>query len=477
MSVPSQLGIFGWQDATGSDDSGVAGFNNNTHGAGWYRHKASEISFGGIQDLRTFPPEVGGELIPTGAYKNGLYVGGGVSLQPRVQEVFGHLLKAMMGQARVTDVGTLSAATVVPSVAGNIDTIANLVLTGGATVTLSPPSVLVCTTVNMDVGATQPVVLITGTDAADLVISESRILAANGTIVTNQAFKTVVTARITTVTTPDVATLGSVVIGSYTALPYAHLFTMAPNQALLGWLNLRKWIPGSLSNNALGETMLGCKITGARLTIPASGIVTARMEFQGRKSVYTPNPGWDTDAGYWDSTHGDYEDTTSVPIGSAVGGFVQLPTGVTAIVTSLIVNWANNVSTPEQEKIVGSPFPDDVVALSRAMSIQATIKWKDPDLFNQIYTGAAAGGSWVAKPFTSDFVATVLAPNDIPGAAAGVKYQLDVNADNVMWNCNGPITLAGADLVMMPIIGTVVKANAANPYATFKLYNARSTAY
>jgi len=374
MSVPSQLGIFGWAKAANYDDV-VA--STNATGANWWRHKAAEISFGGIQDLRTFPPEVGGELIPTGAYKNGLYVGGGVSIQPRIQETFGHLLKSMMGNAVISKGGVLSGVTVVN--AGSLAAIAALTVVGGTAV-LATASNLVMVVAGIDpaVAGVSPQmyaeVKITGTDVSTAALVETIDIYGNGTFLTEGLFKTVTAVNVVIAPAADIASpVATISIGNDTTTAVnIHEFQMATNQSTLEWLNLRKFTPTALGG--LGETMIGCKITGSRLTIPASGLVTCRMEFQGRRVVYANNPGWDTDNGYWDPTTGAYEDTTSVPISSAVGGAVMLPIGQLAKVTSVIINWANNVSTPEQERIVGSPFPDDVMALSRAMSIQATVK-------------------------------------------------------------------------------------------------------
>ena len=65
----------------------------------WYRHRALSIGFGVVDDNRQAPLEVGGTSFPTGAYKAGAYVAGGVQLAPRLEDVFGWLLYAALGSS------------------------------------------------------------------------------------------------------------------------------------------------------------------------------------------------------------------------------------------------------------------------------------------------------------------------------------------------------------------------------------------
>src|ERR1700693_550642 len=99
MTVTGQAGVFsyGIQSAKGS------------LATAWYRHFANDINFGPVQDERSFPLEVGSIVVPTGGYKAGAFVGGGATVQPRMQGDIGWLLKGLMG-AVVSTPGTVSAS-------------------------------------------------------------------------------------------------------------------------------------------------------------------------------------------------------------------------------------------------------------------------------------------------------------------------------------------------------------------------------
>src|SRR5579859_1593476 len=92
MTVSAAPGIFGFgiQSAKG------------TVATDYFRHRAADINYGPVQDLRTFPLEVGGILTPTGAYKAGVFMGGGATLQPRMEGDLGYLLKGLMGKVVTT---------------------------------------------------------------------------------------------------------------------------------------------------------------------------------------------------------------------------------------------------------------------------------------------------------------------------------------------------------------------------------------
>lgn len=88
MTVPASEGIFGFaaQSAKGS------------LGSTWYRHKASDVNLGTQQSVQFFPPEVGGGVHPTGAFKAFAFGGGTVSMLPRLENVLGWLVYAASGQ-------------------------------------------------------------------------------------------------------------------------------------------------------------------------------------------------------------------------------------------------------------------------------------------------------------------------------------------------------------------------------------------
>lgn len=94
MSVPAQGGLFGFAlQAAKVGRGGTFTVGNYT----WYKVRAPRISIGAIQDQQVFPPEVGGIIVPTGAYKQARFFAGDVDLLPRLEESIGVLLAATMG--------------------------------------------------------------------------------------------------------------------------------------------------------------------------------------------------------------------------------------------------------------------------------------------------------------------------------------------------------------------------------------------
>jgi hypothetical protein len=68
----------------------------------WTWFKATDVGLGINQDQGVFPPEVGGGVLPNGAYKSGYFSGGDFSMIPRLQNSLGYLFKAFAGAVAVT---------------------------------------------------------------------------------------------------------------------------------------------------------------------------------------------------------------------------------------------------------------------------------------------------------------------------------------------------------------------------------------
>lgn len=89
-----------------ASDSIVAWGIQNEKGAvpaTWYRHKVTRADFGGLQDIRPFPPEIGGGFHPTGAYKRFGAGGGTFIMHPRLQDVFGWMVLGAVGTCSASD--------------------------------------------------------------------------------------------------------------------------------------------------------------------------------------------------------------------------------------------------------------------------------------------------------------------------------------------------------------------------------------
>lgn len=81
---PAKIGRNGTFDSTALD---------------WYRVRTPRANFAPINNQQVAPPELGGPLVPDGAYKIGYLVAGDMDLIPRLENSLGYLLMATMGTA------------------------------------------------------------------------------------------------------------------------------------------------------------------------------------------------------------------------------------------------------------------------------------------------------------------------------------------------------------------------------------------
>jgi hypothetical protein len=93
MAVTAQAGVF----AFGPQAS------KGTITPSFHRHKAVNIDLGVQDDVRTGQLEIGGLPTPTFPYKAGYVIGGGASLQPRLEDTFGWLLYGALGKCTSTE--------------------------------------------------------------------------------------------------------------------------------------------------------------------------------------------------------------------------------------------------------------------------------------------------------------------------------------------------------------------------------------
>jgi hypothetical protein len=343
MTVTAQGGFFAF--APQNDRSDAVGYSAP---AAWYRHRAYDITFGPVQDERQFPLEVGGVIVPTGAFKAGAFVAGGARLTPRLEGDFGWLLHAAFGSA-----------------------------SSGAT-------------------------------------AESGV--------------------------------------------YKHIFCFNTDPELLPWMQVMKYIPGSVEK--LLEVGTDCKLAQLAFTIPQSGIVVAEPVFVGRI------PTWEEDPSL--TGYGAFEGPESVPVsmkGSLMIDSVEMP------VVGATVTIANNVTTPQQEMIIGSYNPDDFVPLSRALQIRFTYKWADPDFYQKVMTGAVGATDWSPAPFYGPADITVESPGNITGK--NQPWSLRIVASKINWHADGPPQLSGGNIIAQDYVGTA-NDNDGGEYCRIEMVNTQA---
>ena len=92
MAVTAMAGIVAWGPQPGKTTTATT----------FYKHKATLVDLAVQDDTRLGAPEIGGDPIPSFPYKAGVMVGGGFTIQPRLEDTIGWLLYAAMGAVSST---------------------------------------------------------------------------------------------------------------------------------------------------------------------------------------------------------------------------------------------------------------------------------------------------------------------------------------------------------------------------------------
>ena len=371
MGVTSRTGLFGFGQQSAE---GVAPTK-------WYKHKAAAIDLAIVDDTRVFPSEIGGVPVPSGMFKAGVAAGGGATLYPRLEDTFGHLLFAALGD---------------------------------------------CTT----------------------------------TLAKNLLGTSDINSKVNT-----------------------HVFKMDYSQwSYLPWMGFRKIIdkaPGSADTDIIGEQFIDGKVLGMSFSLPNQGLITCRVDALCKDYDMVADP---EGVGTWAWENANYEDYTSVPLAtfkdanaSVIQGTIDV--GSTTFANLPIVAASFQVANaPEQdqlERIYGDPWRDEITIVARSMQVMLTVKWKNPQLYQKLITGAISGaGEWDPAPYVDSLQFDVISPKVITGTNTGKteQYMFRFNAAKVGFAPRGGIQLAGNQSVMMQLVGTVLEDDSGY-YGTITLQN------
>jgi len=429
----------------------------------YYRHKVTQGDLGIMDDIRLGVPEVGGRPVPTFPYKAGVTVGGGLSLQPRLENTVGWLLRGLMGDYSV-----------VADAPGDFDAVYAAGALDGATIN--------------EAGLTKPtepryieitVVLeaaVAATPAKDLTITydTSKNICFNLAGLGAGTHKFYINEEVTcldTLVKPTIAGANTVALG-YTGDGdadadnfFTHTFCMKPSDpSYIPWLTFRKHIPRKEDAAAtdLGEIYTDCKILNATLGLPNDAPITMRTDVLGRSFTLDHAP----DAWTYINTFEDYQ---SIPIGCHTSGVFEIPDGTELPVVAATVGFANAPLDIRQERVFGDPFIEDITVVQRALTFDILVKWNNPDLYATIVTGSSVGTTWGSAPYVGSLDVQTFAQTAIPGTSPAQYYALQVKAPSVMLAMNGPIVLASNQAVMMRFTGTALDNT--GEYAEFILKN------
>lgn len=247
---------------------------------------------------------------------------------------------------------------------------------------------------------------------------------------------------------------------------------LSTDLSLIPWTTLRKYIPGvpGLSGTDLYELYQDTKVIAAAFELAADAPLETQLQFLGIEHAMPAAPTWT-----WEN---EYEHYDSIPVGCDVDGHLQFTgSGLTdepLPAARVSVGFVNTPLDIAIEKNVGSPKLDDVTVVSRSMNIDATIKWKSPELYKAVLSGNIAGTEWAAKPMTGSITAKLSAPNNI-GATAH-KYSVTLAAPEVMFRLAGAVPLAGGEAVLLRFTGVALEPTTpSDDYATITVRNGISS--
>jgi hypothetical protein len=271
----------------------------------------------------------------------------------------------------------------------------------------------------------------------------------------------------------------SVAVNTPVAGAYTHTFKFDPNALEeVPWLTVRKHVPGRGNTRPQGLVGIDNKLAQMRLMVPQNDVLSARVDFAGRV------PQFDNYSDAWLYAN-NYENADKAAY-SCIGSF-QIPTifANQLPVTGVIIEMVNNITTPQEEKVVGAYFPDDYVVRTRSMQIRFVLKWADPELYQRAYTNQLAGTAWAPQPFITNYdggTGKYAFQADISSTAyvtGTTPYKLTIRAGTVVWEAAGPVRLMGGGIISLEFRGTVLEPDAALgvPYAELLLVNGRSSAY
>lgn len=267
--------------------------------------------------------------------------------------------------------------------------------------------------------------------------------------------------------------LGAVSTVSGSGGLYHHTFKHSSvNPSLVPWMGVRKLIPAGsdAGEYALGETYIDCKLLSTVFGLSNDGLITARCDWLGRSFTQEQDPAWNTisgSAGGWNVTDGGFESFPSIPISSVVGGYIYEPTFGNLPVVGAQISVINQPLPPAQEKVFGSPYLEDVTIVTRAVSFDLVVKWKNANLYRKILTGAINGTVWSPTPFTTSLDVMIMSPDVIAGETT--HYQLRTQLSSIVLFPVGKVQLAGNEAIMMRYRGTAIQS--AGEYVEMTLTN------
>jgi hypothetical protein len=254
-----------------------------------------------------------------------------------------------------------------------------------------------------------------------------------------------------------------------------HKFSQKPGSSIfLPFGGIRRYIPGISVDKDLGEIGKDVVVNAITFNFPQVGPLSVEMAVTGREFRL------DSASDLWPTLVPENYD--SVPMVMQGSGLI-LPNwapgaGNPLPVTNAKVTIANNTTSVQEERIIGSYFPDDFATRQRTMSIEFTYKWANPELYRFIINNNAASDEFFPCIDKTDFRLTVETPCKVQSGTIDYPWKLELYASKVDWQAS-PLQLQGDDILSMQFSGTVLEADTGltQDYFNIDLHNDRATQY
>jgi hypothetical protein len=241
-----------------------------------------------------------------------------------------------------------------------------------------------------------------------------------------------------------------------------HVFKVATTECL-PFVTFRSHVKGGCNGvDDLGRVIYGARILGLQFGFTVEKPLVMAATIRAMNFKFEDPSSW--------TYANTMENYNTLPIGVQAGSYIKIP-GYSSDPLPVVQATVSIVNTPADvryDRSYGQVGLDDISITDHVMTIDATLKWKDPALYRTILTGSASGTAWSSQVFEQDFEAVAVAPSVI--GSTSTHYTIKFNASRVVWRLNGGLQPAGRDILMMRIQGTVMN-NASGDYATITLLN------
>jgi len=271
------------------------------------------------------------------------------------------------------------------------------------------------------------------------------------------------------------AIAGDCVSAANATTGFTHRFAQSPtNPIFIPFLSFRRSIPGVTQDTDVGDIGKDCIIQTAVFNFPQVGPLTVDMDVMGRDWLLDDAP----ELWAWADIAEPYTSCPMVMKGSGIRWpNVALFGGNPLPVTNARVSLNNNTTTVQEERVIGSYFPDDFATRQRTLTVEMTYKWANPDLYRFVLNGGdpAVTGFDPCIP-NSDFELRIESPCDIDEGVINHPWALQFEAPNMSWNAS-PLQLSGDDILTFDVTGTAVEAatGAAEDYFAILLENTQAS--